>query len=114
MNSQKKVKQENISTEVLGKCPNCSQTLYEDACVSIPIKDQELTALGTFQESLVVCNECSDNPERLSSEKVGESLRGLKVKWEEDYIAHAMLAVDLYKSLKLVQKNQDEDHSLES
>ena len=108
MNAQKKVdKNKEKQVNKLGKCPNCGQSLYEDSYEAIPFKEAENTLFGLFQESLIICKDCSSNPEILLPDKIGETLRESKVKWREVEIDLVVKAVNNYKNLLLNFKNQN-------
>lgn len=108
MNAQKKVYKKN-QVNLLGKCPNCGQDLYDGAYVTIPLKESENTLFGPSQESLIICDNCSKNPEALSPEKIKETLYQAKVKWKDADIDLAFIAVQNYKKVLLDFKNQNLD-----
>lgn len=105
MNALKKEKK----VILLGKCPNCGNDLHEDSYVAIPLKEAENTLFGSFQESLMICNDCSNNPEVISLENITDTLRQSKLKWGEAEIVLVVKAVTKHQNVMLNFKNQNKD-----
>ena len=99
-----------------GSCPNCGDSWHWKISGSLPYNDLKIvnkvisderiaTGMVSAQKSILLCQECLNNPEKLDLENIRRDLDDTE-DWEKEEIGLVIESIKKYKSAEKAKTEQ--------